>query len=696
MAAIFPALAAPTEPTRRVAVKIGGTTITEAFGVSWQEITSAVGSGSFSLLRDDSQVSLCVVGAMVVVAVDGTNRFAWRIRDIEDTTVDEGEEAAEIVTFTGPGTADDLKDIIYYPAKGVYVVTSPPAPPEFDGLRIVTKPTSPDRPFGWMEPGYDDSGWSTSTEVLTPAGPFRPEGFPDPDAEWIWYEAAVSSEHPVGSAGLFRDTFTPVAAVVFSVNIYFAARDQVQCYVDDVLVAATDPATETDVGTHARWAVVEINGTLPHTLSFRVDHNVEGMAGLVYAVYEHNTATVLARSSSSTLCLDATDEPGMTAGEILLAGITEAQARDASILPDLSPTFSASTDSGSVAFAPIVGDFATRVGDTQLDVLDQMSEGWIEWGMEIGSGATLGQELGVWAVDGRGSASGVEFEEGVNCTHITHRETDEIKNWGLIAFGDGYLDGGIDASVTSYGRREAFLSLGNVRSGVSAITTAYNTLDPISTPDLSVLVEIEPADTSEEPYTAFGLGDTVTVPNRAGTPTAYRVVSISGEENDDGLITWYIELATARELYQQRQERWLRRTAHGTLDGRSRSATPSSPHILSSGKVNVTEISFSTGGGGEVLVGDVGTNYTPRQSLLLYRSEITAVVAGVTDDTSVDTSVDAALLGEVVTLPVSGAEGVNDWAAPVLVNAENVVNIEATEEGGHTGVTVTVLGVPTE
>lgn len=696
MAAIFPALAAPTEPTARVTLTVDGELLDAPFGIEWQEIGSAVGSGAFRLLRDDDQVANCTVGAMVVVAVDGTDRFAWRIRDITDDALNEDEEAGEIVTFSGPGTADDLKDIIVYPSKGVYVVESPPAPPEFDGLRIVTKPTSPDRPFGWMEPGYDDSAWGTAVEVLTPAGPFRPEGFPDPDARWIWYEAAVSDEHPVGDAALFRDTFTPESAIVFAVKVFFAARDQVQCYVDDVLVASTDPATETDVGYKARAVVVEINGSLPHTLSFRVDHNVEGMAGLLYTVYEHNTDTVLARSSDSTLTVDATTEPGMTPGEIVNAMVDEAQARDASILPNLATSFTATDDSDSTAWDPIVGDFAVRVGDDGISLLEQLSEGWVEWSMEIGQDSYLGQLLAMWAPGGRGGASGVVFAEGVNCTLITYRETDEIKNWALIAFADGYLDGGIDSSVSTYGRREAFLSLSNVRSGVSAITTAHNTLDPISTPDLSILVEIAPEDTDDEPYSSFGIGDTVTAPNRAGTPTEYRVTSISGAVDDDGNIAWFVELVTARELYQQRQERWLRRTAHGTLDGRSRSASPSSPHILTSGKVNVTEITFSTGGGGEVLDGDVGTNYTPRESLLLYRSEITAVVAGVTDDTSVDTTVDASLLGEVVTLPVSQAEGFNDWAAPVLVDATNVVNIEATEEGGHTGVTVTVLAVPTE
>lgn len=704
VAAIFAPEPAPTEPTPRVTLTVDGVTLTEPFDISWREVGSAAGSGAFSLLRDDPQVAVCTTGAMVVVNVDGTARFAWRIGDVDDTDADPGEEASEIVTFAGEGTAKDLDRLIVYPAKGVYVVSSPPAPPEFDGLRIVTKPTSPDRPFGWMEPGYDDSTWSGAVEVLTPAGPFRPEGFPDPDARWIWHEAPTSGEHPVGAGCLFRDTFTPVSDLVFAVKIFFAARDQVQCYVDDVLVAATDPGTDTDVGTHAREAVVEINGDLPHTISFRVDHPLEGMAGLVYTVVEQNTANVLTRSSDATLCLDAADEPGMTPGEIVNAVVDEAQARDATLVPDLATSFTATHDSGSTPWPAIAGDFAVRVGDSGGSLLEQLSEGWVEWAMEIGQDDYVGQLLAMWVAEGvdlpgggtapgRGTASGVTFAEGTNCTSIRHRTTDEIKNWALIAFGDGYLDGGLDTSVTAHGRREAFLSLGNVRSGVSAIRTAYNTLDPISSPAVSIVIEIEPDDVDEEPYTGVGIGDTVTAPDRAGTPTSYRVVSIAGVVDEDGRIGWTIELATARELYQQRQDRWLRRTAHGTLDGRSRSATPSSPHILSAGKVNVVKLTFSSGGSGEVLAGDIGTNEPIREPLLLFRSEVHANVAGITGATTFDTTVDASLVSEPVTAAVSQAEGVNDWSDMVLVDHTNVVNVEATAAGGHVGVTVTVLGV---
>lgn len=684
------------EPTARLTVTVDGVELERRFAVKWQDIGSAVGNGEFALLRTDVQIADCPIGGLVMVTLDGDDVFAWRIDSIEDTVIDADEEAAEVTVFSGPSLGAILDDVIVYPSKGVYEVDYPPA---LADLRVVLKPTSPDRSIGWMEPAFDDGDWSAAVEVLDIAGPFRPEGFPNP-GQWIWHEAAVDDEHDVGAIGLFRDTFTPVSPVVFAVKIVFAALEQVDVYLDGVLLAHTDPATDSDVGQHAREVVCEINGDLPHTLAFKVSHLVEGLAGLAYVVYEHNTGTVLAESSSSTLALDGTTEPGMNAGAILTQLIQEGY--DRGCVPDITMSFNDTDDSNSNPFPSIDGDFAVRVGDTLLDVLQQLTEGWCEWA--IGPGGD-GQLLQLWVADGlalpgggtstgRGTDSGVEFEQAVNCTGFTYRELGQVKNWVLTDWGDGQLDGGDTGSVSTWGRRESFLSLGNVNSGVSAVYTSFATLSPHLGPQQSVIVEIAPVDTSDEPYSAFNIGDRVTAPNRAGTPTEYRVAAITCEEDDDGELHWFPELATAWELYEQQQTRWLRRTGHGAFDGRSRSASPSSRHIISAGKVNVVEVSFSTGGGGEMLIGDRGTPYRPRESTLFYRLEIEADVAGVTDDTSAQLYIDTTGL-DTVTCPDSEDTGFTDMDTPVLATPLNVMNVEGTEEGGHTGVTVTALGMPT-
>lgn len=683
-------------------LKVGGVTITNRFNVQWTDLASDVGNGEFTLLRDDSQADDIDPGDIAILTLDGTDVFAFVVEEIEDTILDEGEEAVEAMRYSGRSTAILLDDVIVYPSKGTFDVTSPP---ELSGLTVVAKPTSPDRYIGWMEPEFDDSGWSSATVALALTGDFRPKGQPDLDASWIWFEAPSGGEHPVGDVCLFRRSFTTVRSDVFAVKIIYAALEDVEFYFDGILINKTDPARETDVGQWAREAVVEINGDLPHTIAFKVQHLREGMAGLTYTVYEHNTDTVLARSGTSTKVLDAATEPGVTPGYVMGRLITEGQARDWDA--DFASSFNATDCSRpDEEWAAITGAFELRVGDSLLDVLNQLAEGWVEWTVEPGTSTYVGKLLAMWnaegvdapggAAPGRGTASGVTFEEGVNCTKFHRTRRRARKNHVLIEWGDGQLDGGIPASEATHGRLESFLSLSNVRNGPSAIRTAVATLTPLADVAESVVVEIQPTETDDVPYLDFGMGDTISVSTTALTQD-YRVVAISCQEDENGYLTWFPELATATEIYQQKQQRWLRRTANGTLDGQSRSATPSSDHILSSGKVDVREEPFGTAGADEVLDGDIATRWRVRgENFLLYRLDAEANVAGVSGSTSIELTIDATGSGETVTMTSGTDEASHDINPPILVTNDQYVNVECTAAGGHAGVNVTVFAVPTE
>lgn len=684
-------------------VTIGGVTIANRFNVQWSDIMSDVGNGEFTLLRDDAQAGDIDPGDIAIITLDGTDVFAFVVEEIEDTILDPEGEAAEITRYSGRSTAILLDKLRVYPSKGVFDVT---APPELAGLTVVAKPTSPDRYMGWMEPSFDDTGWASATVALALGGDFRPKGQPDLAASWIWFEAPVSNEHPVGDVCLFRRTFTTGTSSPFAVKIIYAALDDVEVYLDGVLVNKTDPARETDVGQWAREAVVEINGSLPHTLAFKVQHLRTGMAGLTYTVFEHNTDTVLARSGTSTRVYDATaGEPGLTPGAVMNQLLTEGADRGWAH-DDFASSFNATDCSRPDEEWPtITGAFEMRVGDSALDVLNQLAEGWVEWTVEPGQSTYVGKLLAMWnakdvdapggPAPGRGSASGVTFEEGVNCTRFHRRRRAAEFTHVLVEWGDGQLDGGTVAETT-HGRLETFLSLSNVRNGPSAIRTAAATVTPLSDVTESVVVEIQPEDAADTPYLAFGIGDTVSVSTGALT-SDYRVVAISCQEDEEGYLTWLPELATATEIYQQKQQRWLRRTSNGTLDGVSKSATPSSEHIMSSGKVPVHEETFSTAGADPVLAADIGTNWRIKDgSYLIYRMDAEANVAGVSGSTTIRLDVDAASTGETVSLTSGNADGTHDISPPILVGPGQYVNIYATAAGGHEGVNVTVFAVPTE
>lgn len=673
-------------------VEVDGVVIADRFGVGGQQIHNAAGTGSFALLNDDPQIGLCAVGATVVERLDGTPINEWTITRVEPVAVDPDDDDANLATtFAGDGYT--LADAVVFPGAGVHTITSGP----LEGLTISSKPFGDDRYLGWMERDYDDSSWGAAVQALVPSGDFRPVGFPDSSAWWIWDSALSGGAHPVGTK-LFRRTFTPLSPVVFAVKIVMAGLDSYEAYLDGTLIAKTDPAIDTDAGTKARAITVEINGDRPHTLAIRVDHVSASAGGCLCTVYEHETANVLTRTDSSWKVVDLSAEPGMTPGSVMRQLASEAAGRD--VLVDTTFTFGDSLDSRGEPWPTIVGDFTVRVLDGLDDVTDQLAEGWWDWWFAPGAGRAMsavtadGVQRPGGTGTGRGQTRSVTFAEGVNCTELSYVETDVVKNAALARWADGFIYEEITDSVASHGRRETGLALSNVQSGPSTLWTMLATLQPVSSPEVSIVVGIEPANEADTPFLAFGIGDRVTAPARDGTPTEYRVMAISWDEDDDGYIAWTVELATARDVQEQIWQRWLRRTGNGTLDGRSRSATVTSPSVLSAGVVTPVEITWSTGSG-ELLIGDRGSPYRPREQLIVYRLDAEADVAGATGPSAVRLY-DGITPGPTVQLNVGADSGHIDLAAPFLVDTLDTLNVEGVLEGGHTGVSVTAYGFPTQ
>ncbi len=683
----------PAEPARRLVTKVDGTILAECLPAGGQEILNQAGTGTFALALDDPQNADCVIGAVVTQELDGTAVAGeWLIAEREVVRLDpDDDESQLVVSYVCDGYSP--KDAIVYPAQGIYEVPSGP----MAGLKIATKPYSDDRYFGPMERYYDDSGWAAATEALAPHGPFRPEGFPDYDAWWIWDATLVDGAHPTGTKW-FRATFTPASAVVFAVKIVLASLDAHEVYLDGTLISKTDPAIDTNAATKARAITVEINGDQPHTIAARVDHTSAGAGGFLCAVYEHGTANVLTRTDPTWLVADIGDEPGMTPGGVLTQLYDEAQDRGA--LVGHGATFSATTDTRGEPWPTIVGDFAVRVLDGYDDVVDQIAEGWMDWWYEPGDGPNLsavtadGVPRPGGTGTGRGGASGVTFAEGVNCTELAHAERDTTKTVALARWGDGFIEGQIDEAVTARGRREVGLALSSINSGPSTLWTMLANLKPVSTPEVSIIITIEPDDETDTPLLAFRVGDRVTAPDANGEPTTYRVMAISWDEDDDGALSWRVELATARDVQEQVWHRWLRRTGNGTLDGRSRSATVTSPSIMNAGTVAVIEKQWGIGGA-EALVGDRGDPWRPRERQIIYRLELECDVPGATGDTTVQLY-DGISPGPTVTLAVTEGQGWADITEPILVDTLDTLNVETIAAGGHTGVTFTYLAFPTQ
>ena len=172
-----------------------------------------------------------------------------------------------------------------------------------------------------------------------------------------------------------------------------------------------------------------------------------------------------------------------------------------------------------------------------------------------------------------------------------------ILNAVLVRYAKGYKAETDAGSISSYGRREGFLSLSSLEEPDSAAQAGTSTLSLYSQLQRTVTIGIEPTSDAETPYKGVWVRDAVTAPGPDGsTPTSYRVVAITCNVDDEGFAKFVPELDTKADAFADRTRLWLKRVGDGTLAGRSPKAQlvrPLDAQVLS-GKVEVvTPSTFS-------------------------------------------------------------------------------------------------------
>lgn len=164
-----------------------------------------------------------------------------------------------------------------------------------------------------------------------------------------------------------------------------------------------------------------------------------------------------------------------------------------------------------------------------------------------------------------------------------------ILNAVLVRYAKGYKSATDSSSVSSFGRREGFLSLSSLEEPDSAAKSGTQTLALYAQLQRTVTIGIEPASDADCPYKGVWLRDAVTAPGIDATPTTYRVVGITANVDDEGFAKFVPELDTKADAFMDRTKLWLKRVGDGTLAGRSPKAQlvrPLDTQVLS-GKVEV-------------------------------------------------------------------------------------------------------------
>jgi hypothetical protein len=183
------------------------------------------------------------------------------------------------------------------------------------------------------------------------------------------------------------------------------------------------------------------------------------------------------------------------------------------------------------------------------------------------------------------------------------------------------------------------------------------------------------------------VGDTVTAPNISGTPSTYRMMACSWDQIGD-IVAFTPELASSRDIAEQRWTRWLIRTNNGTINGRSRSASVSSASI----KVPVTVVepvvvTFSTDGAYAPETNDESAPKAADRALRLVKLVANCTAAGVAD-TDAEMLREGSLTGDAVTLPASTTEATAYFVAGETYAYAETMALRITDAGGHEGISV--------
>lgn len=552
------------------------TALTDAFGITFMDELSGYGTGALSLSLTDSNADELTSGRIIKISVGGTVRFVWRIEGNPDySQVDLGEEYAQILTASGRGWGMMLEDGIIYP--------------EFD----LTLPLdSAWRLFSFAAPSFPNGGsWPVSTELYEyhdgVAEGLRyvaiadaddvvsyypsPVGFPWPNSPkngnglsptptyietfWIWPSAAA--EDDVGYA-FFRDTFTTVdpQPITFSVtgdNLFTLFLEGVPILGEDndelMWLGYKEVTVNLPAGTYQMAAVVQ-NVSAP-ALAFNP-------GGFLYAAYVsasdvggETVAWVHAQVSNAewTSHFSATTWPGWTPGQIIQKLIDEADTRGSLQIPaGLATSFTAleDTDSNdwdsldSATTSIYIPSFAIEVGKTIGACLTQLhEEGWIDWHVR-----PTGPTLDVWTAGEVGSASGITFAAGVNITRLERGATKPYANALLVQWSKGFVEVLDAAEITAFGSRVEDVFSTDADSLEDAERMGRIELDRrAQSARAAIVLGIEPVSAADAPYEAFQLGDTIVIPNEAGTGTETKqVLSISCQQDEEGYAIWTLEV----------------------------------------------------------------------------------------------------------------------------------------------------------
>jgi hypothetical protein len=457
----------PDPPADDVIVAVGvGAEAVQLTSLLNDEFTapfSDVGIGTITMLADDPQRAHIYEGQLLRWVETTTYKVicACYIESWEVKISDPAEDAGETITIKGSTSAGRWKHALVYPEGGIFEI---PPGGIFSGLRLGVSPATSNRYFNWAHPALDLSSWTAPDlryQVCSPensGGPpygrwGKPDGWLDGDAYWIWSRPIDGyNADPVG-ASLFRTTLNLYEGKNTIIDV--ACDDAFVLFVDGSPILTFDSPPSVDGWSKTHSVNVSMSAGLHHIAVQATNYFGGTPAGLLLSIREQpglftagGTETILRRTDGYWVCQDYPELfPSWTAGQIFVHLFAEATERGAlttaavtgSVTPYMTLDFDETYDSAGTLWPPI-GETIIRVGDSMFDVLEQLSESWIEWDQpaDINDGNTLqawvaeGAPLAGYSgnpmepaqgelAPGHGVTTDAIIGRGVNAQSIVHR-----------------------------------------------------------------------------------------------------------------------------------------------------------------------------------------------------------------------------------------------------------------------------------
>lgn len=552
------------------------------------------------------------------------------------------------------------------------------------------RPVSADRVWNFASPGLSETGWTavyTQDWSASVWGDRTPERWPFGAnfGYWIW-SRATDPVQPAGTS-LFRNRFTLAddATVVF----YVAANSTFDFWVDGVLLES-EPAKQPDTfGYMATWRYVVEMSAGNHVVAARVENWAgsvsDNPAGLICSAAEVTSSWTVddtgifgsAESSYNWVCKDYPSTfPGFTPIEILQELLDEAQARG------VLTGWTIDDNSGSY---DELEEFAVRVGDSYLKVLEQMSE-YVDIQAD-----DAGLVLNVWPKGDMGGASGVTVTAGTNLVYKSVEVDDEFYNAVSLVWQEGVETRTDATSISANGRRETSLRVPNVTNLRAVREIGDRFLDAWATPVESIVADVVPT-TSNVLGVDAELGDTLTLDG-----DTVRVVGLTWTLEEDGTLRAKPELETLSALRQRQQQETLERLIAG-FESPSTAPLLGRDLRITNGRVRSYEQTWSAAGNiNDVLPTDPDGPWQPWRPESNMRLSGLRLEAG--DSTTATGNTVATIFkngGELNTLyraTITTSDGLDEThiSAGEVITPSDKISVGIITAGGHSEVTATVL-----